>query len=102
MAVVRRDAFVPTLFAFPGQQPLRLRSPWAALAEMAQPPLLWAALTGAAPSLPPVLTDFDAVALVGRRPGRVPSNPCVEPIFTAPSFQLLAVRHGERCTAGRR
>jgi hypothetical protein len=98
MAVVRRDAFVPTLFASPGQQPLALRSPWAAVADMAQPPLLWAALTGLAarPSLPPVLTQFDDVALAGRVPGQ---NRCLQPIFTAPSFRIFVVRRDAGCAA---
>jgi hypothetical protein len=105
MAVVRRDGFVPTLFAFPGQQPLVLRPRWAALAAAVQPPWLWAALTGPARRLPlpPILTQFDAVALVGRRPAPEPPGPCLQPISTAPTLQILVLRqHATGCVdAGR-
>jgi hypothetical protein len=104
MAVVRRDAFVPTLFALPGQQPIVLRPPWAAVADMAQPPVLWAALTGAAPALPllPVLAQFDDVAVVGHGHVRRPLSRCLEPVFAAPTFRIFALRHGVRCTAAAR
>jgi hypothetical protein len=97
MAVVRRNGFVPTLFAFTGQQPLALRPPWIAVAAAAPPPLLLDALTGAA-SLP-VLAQFDAVALVGERPSQVPANPCLPVVFAAPGLRIFAVRHGPGCAA---
>jgi hypothetical protein len=101
MAVVRRNAFVPTLFAVPGQQPLALRPPWAAVADAAQPPVLWAALTGAvpAPALPPVLAQFDDVAFVGRGHVQGPLSHCLVPVAAAPAFRIFAVRHGSSCTA---
>jgi hypothetical protein len=98
MAVVRRDGFVPTLFAFPGQQLLVLRPPWSAAAAAAPPPLLWDALTGAAAS-PPVLAQFDAVALAGDRPSELPPNPCLPVVFAAPGLRIFAVRHGPGCDA---
>jgi hypothetical protein len=93
MAVVRRDAFVPTLFAAPGQQPLALRPGWAAIAAAAQPPLLWAALTVATtrPALP-ALAPFDAVALVGRGPVREPPGCLLRPLLAAPTFRIFALR----------
>jgi hypothetical protein len=102
MAVVRRDAFVPTLFAFPGQQPLALRPVWAAIAAAAQPPLLWAALTDAAarPMQLPALAPFDAVALIGRGPVHEPPGCGLRPLLSAPTFRIFAVRCGVG-TAGR-
>ena len=41
LAAVTADAFVPTLFVFPGQQPLRFREPYAALASSASPEDFW-------------------------------------------------------------
>jgi hypothetical protein len=104
MAVVRRDGFVPTLFASPDQQPLALRPPWAAVAGAAQPPSFWAALTdrAAGPPLPPALAQFDDVALVGRGPVWGPPRSCLRPIFAAPSFRIFAVRCGLGCAAGGR
>jgi hypothetical protein len=48
LAVIAADAFVPTLFAFPGQQPLALREPYAALARAASPEDFWALVAGGA------------------------------------------------------
>ncbi len=96
MAVVRREAFVPTLFAAPDQQPLVLRPVWAAIPAAAPPALLWAVLTGAAarPPLPPVMAAFDAVALVGRRPVQEPPGCRLRPLLAAPSFRIFALRCG--------
>jgi hypothetical protein len=104
MGVVRRDAFVPTLFAVPGQQPLALRLPWAAVADAAQPAVLWAALTGAArvASLPPVLAQFDDVALVGRGHVQGARSRCLVPLAAAPAVRIFAVRHGISCAAADR
>jgi NADH:ubiquinone oxidoreductase subunit 6 (subunit J) len=101
MAVVRRDAFVPTLFALPGQQPLALRPRWAALAAEAQPPLLWTALVGTAHRPPPpLLLQFDAVALVGLRPPPTSANPCLKTVAPAPTFEIVRLRHRVGCIAG--
>jgi hypothetical protein len=93
MAVIRRDAFVPTLFAQDGQQPLALRPVWAAIAAAAQPPLLWAALTDAAARPPPpALAPFDAVAIIGRGPVHEPPGCGLRRLFAAPTFRIFAVR----------
>ena len=42
LAVTRREAFVPTLFAYQGQQPVTLKQPYATLADAATPQDLWA------------------------------------------------------------
>lgn len=99
MAVVRRDAFVPTLFAIPGQQPLALRAPWTAIAGAAQPPALWAVLTGGTlrPPLPSQLASFDAVALVGSGPVTALPNSCIEPVFSGPNLRIFAIG----CRVGR-
>ena len=94
MAVVRRDAFVPTLFALPGQQPLALRPVWSAIAAAAEPPLLWAALTGAVTRPPPALAPFDAVAIVGLGPVQAPVGCALHPLSAAPTFRIFAVRCG--------
>jgi hypothetical protein len=101
MAVARRDAFVPTLFAIPGQQPVALKPGFAALTEGAQPEILWAVLTSDSatdrlrPTIP--LSKFDFVALTDTRPIRVPENPCLQPFFVQPTFQIFAVVHNPDC-----
>ena len=103
MAVVRRDAFVPTLFAVPGQQPLELRPAWAALAAAAQPALLWAAFVSGAPAvrarLAPVLAQFDFVIFVGgREPVAVMPDRRLRPVFEQPTFQVFGVTHAPQST----
>ena len=101
IAIARRDAFVPTLFAIPGQQPVVLKPPFASLAQEAQPQILWAALvdgSAADRARPPIpLGDFDFVALTDKRPIRVPSSPCLAPFFMQPTFQIFAVVHNPEC-----
>ncbi len=101
LAAARRDAFVPTLFATPGQQPVMLKPVFAALAEAAQPPFLWSALVagsaGERARLPPPLEDFDFIALTDKSPIVVLENPCLAPIFTQPTFQIFTVVHDPRC-----
>ncbi len=101
LAIARRDAFVPTLFAIPGQQPVMLKPAFAALAATAQPQLLWAALvTGGAAErarLPVPLGDFDFVAFTDERAIHVPESSCLTPFFVQPTFQIFTVVHEARC-----
>jgi hypothetical protein len=98
LAIPRREAFVPTLFAIPGQQPVALRPAFAALAEAAQPERLWAALTGGDADLPATLGRYDFVAFTDNRAIQVPPNPCLAPLFGRPTFQIFAVIHAPNCT----
>lgn len=61
LAVVLRDAFVPSLFADPAQQPIRFTADAMKLAAENQPAPLWDALAaGKFPALP----DFDDLAVI--------------------------------------
>jgi hypothetical protein len=103
LAVSRREAFVPTLFAYPGQQPIALQMPYAALADAAPPQLLWAGLTGGdiaeITRLLPVLQQYDYVALVGGGPVYVPPNRCLMKFYRLPNFQIFAVVHDPGCAS---
>ena len=102
LAIARREAFVPTLFAIPGQQPVILTPTFAALAEAAQPQILWAALIagGAADRthLPISLRGYDFVAFTDNRPIPAPSNRCLTSFFLRPTFQIFAVVDDTDCT----
>lgn len=102
LAVARREAFVPTLFAYHAQQPIELKPPYAALAEMATPQRFWTVLTGGdtteATQLLPVLQQYDYVVLTGRV--YVPPNRCLPPFFRQPTFQIFAVLHDPGCADG--
>ncbi len=102
LAIARREAFVPTLFALPAQQPVVLRPPYAALAEAAQPERLWAAFVGSEPSESgdPVaaLQQYDYIAFTDNRPVHVPPNRCLGPVFEQATFQIFAVVRAPSCT----
>jgi hypothetical protein len=90
LAVARRQAFVPTIFAYRGQQPLRLTATGERLAAAAPPDRLWAALiAGAAPA---ELREFDAVVVLARRPLELPPNPALLPLALEPDFAVYAIR----------
>jgi hypothetical protein len=95
LAIVRRDAFVPTLFAFPTQQPVALRPTYRALADRLPPERLWAGLVAANPPLDDseraALHDYDYVIFVGRRPFLLAPRPALESTFTAARFTLARV-----------
>lgn len=101
LAIVRREAFVPTLFAVPGQQPVELRPPYAALAAATSPTLLWTGLTGgdaaARDAAFTALAGFEYVALTDRQPVQVPPSGCLTPVFRQKRFQIFAVSHGGAC-----
>ncbi|HEV2301148.1 MAG TPA: hypothetical protein VGR91_06205, partial [Stellaceae bacterium] len=95
LAIARRDAFVPTLFASAGQQPVTMRAAFAALAAETAPQDLWSAFVdrdgAAAERVRGVLAHYDDLAVVDVRPFRVPASPCLAPIFRAPRFQIFSV-----------
>lgn len=101
LAVARRSAFVPTLFALPGQQPIALRRSYGALAAAAPPDLLWAGLAENAPAARAAalraLAGYDDVAFTDRKPVRVPPDRCLDPVFRGRRFQVFAILHGSGC-----
>jgi hypothetical protein len=85
LAAVKRDAFVPTLFADPAQQPVRLTPEGIKLAAAA-PVLLWQAAAGAGF---PSLTGYNALMIIDppvpldrtHVPGKI--------VFDAPRLMLI-------------
>jgi hypothetical protein len=101
LAIPRREAFVPTLFAIAGQQPVALKPAFAALADAAPPQPLWAILTAAqsaAPALlPAVLEQFDFVVIVDKRPIHLPPHRCLAPVSVQATFQIYSISHSPDC-----
>jgi len=94
LAIVRRDAFVPTLFAYRGQQPVALTPEAQRLAAAAAPGAVWRALVGEGATglgALPILREFDAVLLLDRRPFVVRPTPGLVPVSVAPDFALYRV-----------
>jgi hypothetical protein len=92
LAIARRHAFVPTLFAYAGQQPVALTPAGAALAAKDDTAALWTALTEPGGALPAALKSYDFVVLIDTAPFAVPANECLAPVRLNPSFQLFAIR----------
>ena len=103
LAISRREAFVPTLFAYPGQQPIVLQPSYAALADAVPPQLFWTGLTGGDTAeiarLLPLLQQYDYVVLTGGGPVEVPLNRCLAKFYRQPSFQIFAVLHDPGCAS---
>jgi hypothetical protein len=95
LAVSRRDAFVPTLFANPTQQPIALRPQYRALAGQLSPWRLWDALVKRTAPLNlaerAALADYDFIVFVGQRPFAQPAEKGLSPLVTTPHFVLARI-----------
>jgi hypothetical protein len=96
MATVLRDAFVPTLFAFPEQQPIQPTSRAAALIAVSSEYELWSAFVdrdlAALATARPALSRFDYLVLVGLKPFQVPADAQLTFIAATPTFKLFAIK----------
>jgi len=101
LAVTRRQAFVPTLFAFPDQQPIALKPPYEKLAAAADPYELWAGLMmgddAARRRTLAALAGYDAIVFVNHEPFQLPREDCLRPLFRRPTFQIYTLVHGGDC-----
>ena len=101
LAAARREAFVPTIFAYAAQQPLALRPPYDALAAALVPTALWAGFVegdaAARAAQATVLRGYDFLVFADRDPFTVPASPCLEAKAAAPRFQLFAVTRNPDC-----
>jgi hypothetical protein len=86
---------VPTLFAFPTQQPVLLQPRYRALADRLPPERLWSAFIDGGPALDAgeraALADYDHIVFVGRVDFAPPIAKLLVPVFAAPRFALFAV-----------
>jgi hypothetical protein len=102
LAVARREAFVPTLFAYKGQQPVAVRPPYAALADAAPPQALWDFVwnhrdTAVSDGLRQVLQEYDFLVVIGGESRNVPLIECLRPFLKQPNFEILSVLHNPGC-----
>jgi hypothetical protein len=95
LAAARRDAFVPTLFARPGQQPVVLQPAYRALAAATAPNLLWDAFAHGAPPLDPALraalARYDYIVFAGVRPFTLAARTGLVPVFQAPRLAVFRI-----------
>jgi hypothetical protein len=102
LAVVRREAFVPTLFANKGQQPIALKPSYDVLAAAATPQDFWSiVVTGrdaAKTAGPPqTLQQYDFLAVTRGEPSGVPPIQCLRAFFKQPNFEIFTVVHDAAC-----
>ena len=102
LAVARREAFVPTLFAYEGQQPIALKPPYEMLADAATPQDLWAVIVAGRDAaktavLSRALQQYDFVAVTGGKPSDIPPTRCLRPFFRQPTFEIFTVLHDAAC-----
>ena len=105
LAVIRRHAFVATVFAFSDQQPIALKPAYAGLAAVANPYALWPAFMvgddAARRHTLAALAGYDAIVFVDREPFQLPSEECLKPLFWRPTFQIFTFEHGGGCPEAR-
>jgi hypothetical protein len=102
LAVARREAFVPTLFANEGQQPIALKPSYEMLADAASPRDLWAVIAAGRDAaktagLSRTLQQYDFVAVTGGEPLDVPPTRCLRSLFRHPTFEIFTVSHDIAC-----
>ena len=97
MAVIRKSAFVPSLFAFPGKHPLRLRPEYQEIAERTPHPTIVNRGSGEAPDSdshplgPQVGQLYDYLLLFARDPKRLDLPGFYRDVFSKRHLRLLAV-----------
>lgn len=94
LAAALRQAFVPTLFAYAGQQPVALQPAYRALAAALPPDRLWAGFVGGAgldAAERAALRRYDYVVFTAPRPFALATASGLAPAFQTPRFQLYRV-----------
>ena len=92
LAIARRDAFVPTLFAYATQQPVAFTSEYGAVADQLSANALWRFYVAGGAPLPPeiarALAHCGYITFAGRRPFALRTGSGLQPIFISPRFQI--------------
>src|SRR5579872_59213 len=92
LAIARRDAFVPTLFAYTTQQPVAFTREYGAIADQLSAGALWRFYVAGGAPLPPevarALAQCRYITFTGRQPFTVRAGSGLQPVFIAPRFQI--------------
>jgi hypothetical protein len=98
LAVMRRDALVPTIFHYPLQQPITLQPDANRLADLLSPDLLWyqfvADSTPLTPEAKAALQQCGYVAFADPYPFTLKNTTGLTPEFVTPRYQLYRVTAG--------
>ncbi|MGH7012613.1 MAG: hypothetical protein ACREEL_00395 [Stellaceae bacterium] len=92
LAVARRDAFVPTLFAYATQQPIAFAGEYGTVAAQLSASALWKFyIVGdakLAPTIAQALAHCGYITFAGRQPFAIRAGTGLQPVFIAPRFQI--------------
>ena len=103
LAVPLREAFVPTVFAYQGLQPLAITQAYADLPAMAPTEIIWAAFVKndatAKARIAPVLSRYDYIVFYDKKPIVVRPTSCLIFVKGVPSFQLYKINRAEGACA---
>ncbi|MBU6505895.1 MAG: hypothetical protein KGQ82_00170 [Alphaproteobacteria bacterium] len=92
LAIARRDAFVPTLFAYATQQPVTFTHEYGAVADQLSADALWRFYVAGGTKLPPEVAQALAhcryITFAGRWPFVVRAGSGLQPVFISPRFQI--------------
>ncbi|MDE2165783.1 MAG: hypothetical protein KGJ66_05535 [Alphaproteobacteria bacterium] len=92
LVVARRDAFVPTLFAYPMQQPVAFADGYGVLAAQLSSNALWRFYVDGKKPMPPTLAQAlahcDYITFAARHAFVIAATSGLTPIFVAPEFQI--------------
>lgn len=92
LAIIRRDAFVPTLFASPAQQPIRLTPPFQRLADRLTPTELWEHFVeGRGEIDAAALACYDSILFVAHRDFHLGISDPLRLVAATPEIRLYAV-----------
>jgi hypothetical protein len=92
LAIIRRDAFVPTLFASPAQQPVRLTPRFQRLADALTPTELWGHFVAGRGEIDAAaLACYDSVVFVAHREFHLAVSDVLRLVAATPEIKLYAV-----------
>lgn len=92
LAVARRDAFVPTLFAYPTQQPIAFADDYGTLATQLSSNTLWRFYVAGdkpmSPALARTLEHYGYITFAAGHAFTVRTGSGLTPVFVSPQFQV--------------
>ena len=92
LAIARRDAFVPTLFAYATQQPVTFTRAYGAVADRLSADALWRFYVAGGAPLPPevaqALAQCRYITFASRQPFALRAGSGLQPVFISPRFQI--------------
>ena len=89
-AVIRREAFVPTLFAYPTQQPINMQPDWVDAEKALPPAVVWDRFVENGAAIDQALLGrYDMVIFLDNRDVSVPPDPWLEEVAGTGRFKLF-------------